>query len=94
MKQNKKEKLAIDAINKMYGQFLGENAFKKTLELSSIDPEWYNKFEWTLEDEEEFNQWFIKEFKKRIVKSEKMAMYACSFFKLQYSPKTKRDDIN
>lgn len=79
----------IEVMNKMCN-YVGIT-FKK---LNPTKPEWYIKYAWTIEQQEDFKQWFInyiyintnarKEIFPNITRSKKMITEAVDMFILQY----------
>lgn len=86
-RQQLEEQFYRDALQIIYGEHFGENAFDRIVEYAKENPQWYDDYEWDTDDEASFKQWFITEFSKRFKLSKKMAKIDYSWFFLMYTPK-------
>jgi len=76
-----------EALDRMFRE-VGFDGFDQ--EFANQD-HWYLKKEWTLEQEQQYRDWFIENCRKRLKMSEKHAIYEAGYFLLNWAWKTKQE---
>lgn len=78
--KEKIQKFYDDAFDKMF-QMVGLEKADKTF---MNQPFWYTKHKWSLDQENNFKEWFLDEYRKRFKKNKRYAEDECRWFLFQW----------
>jgi hypothetical protein len=84
VKRDKMKKLTAEEVVNAWLKYHGKTVqdVLKELPNSLVDPSWFDNYQVTKEQHQEWREWVIKELKKRGIPAHKMG-----FIDLQYGPK-------